>query len=795
MNIEKYVSSQYAGTNGRDISFQPGMNVILGANEAGKSTMISGIMDALLRHVKLDRRIVSDKDFLEQKFPSNGMNYIDGEVFLTLAGERVAIRKEWDKVDPKESRIILRYLDLGKRATATAAEEELKKLLQYGNAVYEKIIFGRQDNEEDILNWLYSFLQDGTTDDLVEVKKQVAGAAAAASGISEELVLKKLEEKLDELSKLWDFSLDRPKDGRGLNNPWKNKLGKILDAYYAWQETSLDYEDARSLIRQTKEAEQKLETQQKEKQGLQEDQKKLQQQQAAVQNAGLLQKQASSLEAELKKLTEDRENWPKLQDEQKRLKGLVAEETERQRRAEKAKLEKILADVAACDGEITRCQEATAGKENIEADAKACRSLLEEIDRIDIQLTTAKLTTQITLQSGHQADVETGDGLVVQGVSDYSEVANGYVKVTISGVGEVMVTPENLDVDALKRNREEKQQECWTILDKYGVETCDALEQAASVYRENKTALDAQMNKRETLLAGRTVKEITVAAQGITLTPDLVIGDDLDQRIRDALASCREATLDSRSAVVTNQLAALEKEYSSREELEKRHSAATENLSKTRENLAQVGEVPMTQEEFNQKTQEIEQKLETLEKEMEKGNREYGSLAEKADEVDLDVLQEERDALESQWKHQKWLHAQYRQIRDDFRRLLEQQEDQYSGFYELFNRYLSEATGGSLLISSENTVVSKGNTLGKKELLSTGTKKVILLAFRLALLKYYFPEESGVVVLDDILLDMDPGRREAAVKLLSEFSKENQVIFTTCDPAIAELLGGNLIKL
>lgn len=92
-------------------------------------------------------------------------------------------------------------------------------------------------------------------------------------------------------------------------------------------------------------------------------------------------------------------------------------------------------------------------------------------------------------------------------------------------------------------------------------------------------------------------------------------------------------------------------------------------------------------------------------------------------------------------------------------------------------------------------MVSKGNTLGKKELLSTGTKKVILLAFRLALLKYYFPEESGVVVLDDILLDMDPGRREAAVKLLSEFSKENQVIFTTCDPAIAELLGGNLIKL
>ena len=37
--------------------------------------------------------------------------------------------------------------------------------------------------------------------------------------------------------------------------------------------------------------------------------------------------------------------------------------------------------------------------------------------------------------------------------------------------------------------------------------------------------------------------------------------------------------------------------------------------------------------------------------------------------------------------------------------------------------------------------------------------------------------------------------REQAAKLLNKFAKSNQVIFTTCDPAIAELLGGNLIPM
>lgn len=51
------------------------------------------------------------------------------------------------------------------------------------------------------------------------------------------------------------------------------------------------------------------------------------------------------------------------------------------------------------------------------------------------------------------------------------------------------------------------------------------------------------------------------------------------------------------------------------------------------------------------------------------------------------------------------------------------------------------------------------------------------------------------MVLDDDLLDLDPGRRNQAARLLKEFAENHQVIAATCDPAIADLLGGNQITL
>ena len=81
------------------------------------------------------------------------------------------------------------------------------------------------------------------------------------------------------------------------------------------------------------------------------------------------------------------------------------------------------------------------------------------------------------------------------------------------------------------------------------------------------------------------------------------------------------------------------------------------------------------------------------------------------------------------------------------------------------------------------------------ELLSAGTYDAVTLALRFSILKHIFSDEGGYVVLDDCLVDLDPDRKTQSIKLINDFAKDYQIIFTTCDPDTANMLGGNLIKL
>lgn len=80
-------------------------------------------------------------------------------------------------------------------------------------------------------------------------------------------------------------------------------------------------------------------------------------------------------------------------------------------------------------------------------------------------------------------------------------------------------------------------------------------------------------------------------------------------------------------------------------------------------------------------------------------------------------------------------------------------------------------------------------------LLSAGTYDSVALALRLALLDNILGESKGFLILDDCLVDLDPDRRGKAAELIKNFAERHQVIFTTCSPETAGLLGGNLIRM
>ena len=63
MIIKKYSCKRFAGIKDKDIVFQENLNVILGPNEAGKSTLVEGIYASLFKSSKLGYKTVEDREF------------------------------------------------------------------------------------------------------------------------------------------------------------------------------------------------------------------------------------------------------------------------------------------------------------------------------------------------------------------------------------------------------------------------------------------------------------------------------------------------------------------------------------------------------------------------------------------------------------------------------------------------------------------------------------------------------------------------------------------------------------
>lgn len=793
MTLETYSCEQYAGIHDKEISFVPGMNVILGDNEAGKSTLIAGITDVLLTPTSQLKRN-THKRFLERSFPVNGANVIDGEVRLTLGGERVSVKKEWDRETLKESRTVLRYLDSGKRLTGPSAEEALKRLLQYGDCVYNRIVFGSQGNEEQIMDWFFSFLSEEADSEVTQARERVAGAVAAAGGISEELFLQKLEEKLKALGGRWDFQADGPEDRRGFNDPWRNGVGSILTAYYNWSEKCAACDAAAKLLEQAETARATLTQKRAEKQALDRRQKQLLAQRTAIETADLLRRGKQTARGKLQELRAAKENWPKLISEAETLRVLLAQTEEKANREKRAALEDSLAAFRTCETEIAQCRRAMAGMEHIEADAEAYRAFQTAVNRAEAQLGAVKLRAQVTLEPGRRVQVETADGVAAQDVSQFDGPVNGYAKITLPGVGEVLVAPQDVDIAGLQEEIAAKQGQMAAILDKYAAKTYDALTQSAERYRQAAQDCRRWETEQQLALKGETAEEVTARLALIQGDPAMVIDCDLEERVAAALADCGAPSLEVRQGIVREQLATYQEKYISPEELDKAIAVQDSEYHRAAGQLDELGQIDMDRETYQREMDRVDCQLSRIGQETEEWIGRCATLENQADAVDLDALNRERDALAQEFAQQKKLHEQYQQIKADFERLQEEKDDRYGEFYALFNRYLQTAGGSGLSISAENGIVSGGNLLPGKEFLSHGTRKLILLAFRLALLKYYYQDESGVIVLDDILLDMDPPRRDGAARLLAEFARDNQVIFTTCDPSIAALLGGTQIK-
>ncbi len=846
MKIHCYETEQFAGVRSQKVKFEDGMNVVLGQNETGKSTMLSAIFHALFTSSKLDRR--KNKDFITSFFPTSGAKTIDAVVEIEKE-ETYTIEKIWD-IDGKENVTRVREKD-GDLWRGAQAEQKLAEVLDYNISFYRNIVFDNQKYEEEILDWFYRFFSDkGSADEeIADIKTRLAEAFSVAQGISEEKFLSLLDSKMRELSGKWDFKKDAPEKGRGIENKWKRETGIILESYYAYEEVKRELEEARKIEEELAQKTRQLAELTKEKDELQEERQRIEAQKAEIFNKSKTEKLLKNVESELETCLELEVKWPNI--EEKLCEGEKLANWQRiiDLMEKISLLEEKIDAVRKLSMEVSKLKNAGEAFIQISSDYEKAKKVSAHIERHQLKLSGIKLLAEISLKNLH-------DTKNVQNIEDASniepknvEVKNikiedargekerkeqesmlvkeemeGFVKISISGIADIQVSPKEIDVEKCQREIRQNESLLRTILDCYKVSDLEELSEKKIEWREREYEREQKERQLQNVLDNNTIddfeqeksrllklqeeyekyqkeegeKEKKASLNEREINKIKRNRREIKENIQAFLKRERESSIEASVASARTLLIQYKNLYGSYENLKKRIKNLDNERAEYKKQLQSLEKIVMTEQQYGIKIQNLQRQLKETESKRDVLTSQIGSLTEKErfdmEEMQLDILKRKKA-----WEKNKKTYDNYEQIKEDFLELKKEKEDKLEQFYNSFCENLAVITENKIKVDQFEGLefVSGKNKILMKEILSEGTKKTVLLAFRLAMLQYFYRNEKngGVAFFDDTLLDMDTRRRKNAVLLLEKFAQKNQVIFLTCDEKIAKMFNGNLIEM
>lgn len=229
MNIKSVKTRQFAGIKNKEVEFEEGLNVLVGNNETGKSTMVELIYQTLYRDSKLSRSKKEDKDFIARFMPSDSKgDVVDGTLVFATDDGLYTLQKKWGASEMCE----LESSNDGIIANEKKIREIIDGELVYKRGLYDDVVFASQKSQANVVEHILNKLDKKALvkQDLVSII--ASEGMSSTEGIAPEEIEKIIQEKIDALSGHWDFVNDGPDKKRGIENKWVQGVGAILEAYY-----------------------------------------------------------------------------------------------------------------------------------------------------------------------------------------------------------------------------------------------------------------------------------------------------------------------------------------------------------------------------------------------------------------------------------------------------------------------------------------------------------------------------------------------------------------------------------
>ena len=219
----------FGGAADRIFDLSAGLNIIEGPNEFGKSTLNQALWHMLFTPTNLTPAAL--RKTMGRWFPRPSGDHASVSLDFEAQGQVWSLKKRWG---------IAASSSLGSSLSPAMADpgyvqKRLLELLHRNEATWRHVLFVSQAQ----LTKTVEDLRENASQ-VEDLRPLLAGAAAIPGDIAPERIVAAIDSSREDHFSRWDQPMNGPERGRGIDNPWANRVGPQLAAYYALKITERD---------------------------------------------------------------------------------------------------------------------------------------------------------------------------------------------------------------------------------------------------------------------------------------------------------------------------------------------------------------------------------------------------------------------------------------------------------------------------------------------------------------------------------------------------------------------------
>lgn len=793
----------------RSCTLQDGLNVLEGPNEFGKSTLSNALWHTLQTPTNLTPAKL--RNTIGRWYPMPSGDHVRVTLCFEAQGSTWTLEKTWGAGSASR----LHADSAAAIADPEKVQEKLNALLRLNEATWRQVLFTGQ---AQLAATVQELAANGAA--LDDVHTLLKGAAAIPGDIAPEKLSSALDERTEAHFSRWDVQTNGPEAGRGITNPWRNKLGPIVEAYYAKEalraqhdnvvryEHELDAVNAR--LGEGQEALKKDEAFIREGKGLRQ----------GLSKRGALEEKVSRLTNEEKALMAIVAAWPgadnvieaKDKEHTRHGNSLTRLETELADARKHAAAEALRQGHLRLTAAKVAWDEANQKLTNTRAvdllALKKLKQLEQQIEALRIQIAAQKLAAKleasgertVTLQRGAEAS----ESIVLGPSKPWEGEAAGRFTVEVDDL-RISVQSGMEDVDALftKLTAANGKHSEW--LAAIGHENLAAAETASKANEDLARDAKTKEGLYTAALQGRTAEQWAADMEAIATLPQTRALPVLEQEKTETLA--QQATLKAEADQERRKVEQWVREHTDISTLMQKVIDRKGELQTAEQELSALPVLPKgfgSVTDYLNMLETKEQAQTHLQVRLQAEQVKHAELMGRTPERTAEDIRSELDLKEREFRRQLAEGECLLRIREKLKAMITARGDgdPLQGLTEAIATHFNALTGGRYTgVQLDGPAPAQVNGAASLPigLLSQGTLGSLALATRLALAQLYLKEDNGFLVMDDPFTDMDPGRRSAAIRAIGEFAQEKQVLLFTCHPQHAqearELVGANSVAI